>query len=83
MKASTDISWGVILEFFSSYYGSLRGEIDVIFELNVSINPFEDGDVDHCRHNIDNTHILEYKEEDMDDATNIGGDINNVSTQFL
>ena len=67
MKASTDISWGVILEFFGSYYGSLRGEIDVIFELNVSINPFEDGDVDHCQHNIDNTHILEYKEEDMDD----------------
>ena len=72
-----------MLEFFSTYYGYLRGEIEAMFELSVSINSFEDGDVDKCRDNINNTHILKDHEENMGDATNIGGDIDNVSIQLL
>ena len=63
IKASTDISWGVILEFFGTYYGSLRSGIEAMFELSVPINPFEDGDVHDCSDNMDNTHILENKNE--------------------
>ena len=65
IKASTDIPWGVIMELLGTYYGSLHGEIEAMFELNVLINPFEDGDVHECGDNIDNTHILEDKKEDM------------------
>ena len=83
IKASTDIPWDVMLEFFSRYYGYLQGEIEAMFELSVSINSFEDGNVDKCRDNINNTHILKDHEENMGDATNIGGDIDNVSIQLL
>ena len=83
IKASRDIPWGVMLEFLGTYYGSLCGGIEAMFELSVPINPFEDGGVHECGDNIDNTDILEDKEEDMGDATNIGGDIDNVSTQPL
>ena len=83
IKASTDIPWGVMLEFLGTYYGSLRGGIEAMFELSIPINPFEDGGVHECGDNIDNTDILEDNEEDMEDATNIGGDIDNVSTQPL
>ena len=81
IKASTDISWGVMLEFLGTYYGSLRGGIEAMFELSVPINPFEDGDIHDYEDDIDNTHILEDIEENMEDATNFGGDIDNASTQ--
>ena len=75
IKASTDIQWGVMLEFLDTYYGGLCGGIEAMFELSIPINPFEDGNVHEYEDNIDNTHILEDKEEDMGDSTNIGGDI--------
>ena len=83
IKAFTDIPWDVMLEFLGTYYGSLRGGIEAMFELNIPINPFEDGDVHEYEDNIDNTHILKDKEEDMGDATNIRRDIDNVSIQSL
>ena len=70
-----------MLEFFGTYYGSLRSEIEVIFELSVPINPFENDDVYECGDNIDNIHILKDKKEDIGNAANISRDIDNVSTQ--
>ena len=83
IKASTNIQWGVVLEFPGTYYGGFRGGIEVMFELSVPINPFKDGDVHEYEDNIDNIHILEDKEEDMEDSTNIGRNIDYVSTQPL
>ena len=55
IKASTDISWGVILGFLGTYYGSLRGGIGTMFELSIPIGPFENGHVHDCEDNIDNS----------------------------
>ena len=68
IKASTNIPLGVMLELFGTYYESLRGGIEVMFELSVPINPFEDDGVHEYGNNINNPHILEDKEEDMGDA---------------
>ena len=76
IKASANISWGVILEIFGTCYGSLRGGIGTLFELNIPIGSFENGHVRNCEDNIDNSNdIMEDKENDIEDITNIDGDI--------
>ena len=57
IKSSTDISWDDMLEFLGTYYGSLRGGLEAMFEHNVPIDPFEDLDGDE-------------DEEDVEDITN-------------
>ena len=48
-----------MLEFFGRYYGSLRGGIEAIFELNISINSLENGDIYDCRYHKDNSNFME------------------------
>ena len=40
IKPSTDISWGIILEIFNTYYEFLRDRIRTIFELSIPIGLF-------------------------------------------
>ena len=76
IKTSTDISWGVMLEFLGTYYESLRGGIGTMFELSIPIGPFENGHVRDCKDNIDNNDdVIKDKEDDIEDITNIGRDI--------
>ena len=42
LKVSTNLSWSVILEFLGTFYGSLRGGLDVMFKHQVSQDLFGD-----------------------------------------
>ena len=77
IKASTNISWGVMLEFIGTYYESLCGEIEAMFELDVSIKPPEDGDVYEGKDYIDNSNFMKDTDKDMVDVTILGRDVNN------
>lgn len=52
-----------MLTFFSTYYGSPRGEIEAIFILSVSINSLEDYDIYEGRDYIDNSNFMEDTEK--------------------
>jgi hypothetical protein len=72
-----------MLEFFGTYYGSLRGGIENIFELSVSINPLENDDVYEGRDYIDNSNFMEDTDKDMADSTIFGRDIDNTPIERL
>ena len=84
IKASANISWGVILEFFGTCYESLRGGIGIMFELNIPIGSFENGHVRDSEDNIDNNNdVIEVKKNDIEDITNIDGDIHCTCIELL
>lgn len=54
-----------------------------MFELNVSINRLQDGNVYDCRDNIDNINFMKDIEENKVNIIIVGGDIDNTSIQHL
>ena len=73
----------MISEFLGTYYGSLRGGIETMFELNVSINSRKYDDVYEGRNYIDNSNFVENSDKNMLDATIIGRDIDSISIELL
>lgn len=54
-----------------------------MFELNVPINSFEDGNIYDYGDNIDNTYIRKVKEEEIMDVIIIGENMDNTPIQHL
>jgi hypothetical protein len=55
-----------------------------MFELNIPIGPFEDGHVFYCEDNIKNSNdVIEDNEDDIENITNIGGDIHYIFIKAL
>lgn len=78
------ISWNMImLEFFGTYYESVRDRIVAMLKLGVSINTFKDGDVYNCRGNIHNNYIIENEWKDVKNVLNINKDFDNSLIQPL
>lgn len=77
------ILWDFMLKFFGTYYGSLRGRIEAIFQLSIPIYSFENDDVYDCQDNIDKNGIMKDKKEDVENSTNFGRNVDNTFIQPL
>ena len=55
-----------------------------MFELSIPIGPFENSHVRDCKDHIDNNNdAMKDKEDDIEDITNIGGDIHCTPIELL
>jgi hypothetical protein len=72
-----------MLKFLGTYYRSLRGEIENIFELSVLINSLENDDLYEGRYYIDNSNFMENTDKDMVNSTIFGRDVESTTIEHL